>query len=76
MKSIPPYNSIENTMIFSNAQASVQDLFFEGVFIDIHKPTHIVEMGACYGGWAIYLNEHLENKPSFFTLIDTFEGSE
>lgn len=76
MKSIPPYNSIENIMKFSNTQGSVSDLFFECAFIDIHKPKHIVEMGACFGGWAIYLNKCLENSPAFFTLIETFEGSE
>ena len=75
-KSIPSCPSIENLRRFSNLQSSSVDIFFESVFLDIHRPKHIVELGACFGGWAVYIDKCLEHKPSFLTLIEHFQGGE
>jgi hypothetical protein len=76
IKKIPSYFNIEILRRFSDSQSSAVDIFFESVFLDIHRPKHIVELGACFGGWAVYMDKCLENKPSFLTLIEHFQGSE
>ena len=80
---LPNYKQIRKLMNFANAQAVTRDLFLEGAFVDIHKPKHIVEMGSCFGGMAIYFDQYLKSpytyskqKPAFFTLIENFSGSE
>ena len=71
---LPNYKQIRKLMNFANAQAVTRDLFLEGAFVDIHKPKHIVEMGSCFGGMAIYFDQYLKSpytyskqKPAFFT---------
>jgi hypothetical protein len=76
MKEIPSHSSIERLRQFSGSQSDAVDIFFESVFLDIHRPKHVVELGACFGGWAIYIDKCLEHKPSFLTLIENFQGSE
>ena len=76
MKKIPSYDRIEELRQFSNSQSAAIDIFFEGAFLDIHQPKHIVELGTCFGGWAIFMDKYLKNKPSLLTLIDHFQGGE
>lgn len=76
MKKIPSFNRIENLRQFSNSQSAAVDIFLEAAFLDIHRPKHIVELGTCFGGWAIFMDRYLKNKPSLLTLIDHFQGGE
>jgi hypothetical protein len=76
MKKIPSFNYINNLKQFSKSQSTTVDIFFEGAFLDVHRPKHIVEMGACFGGWEIYIDKYLKHKPLLLTLIENFQGSE
>lgn len=76
MKKLPTVDQIDDLKGFSESQSLTVDIFFEGAFLDIHNSKHIVEMGTCFGGWAIYMDQYLKNKPSFFTLIENFQGCE
>lgn len=76
IKKIPSFEHVEKLRKFSDSQSAAVDIFFESVFLDIHCPKHIVELGACFGGWAVYMDKCLEHKPSFFTLIEHFRGGE
>ena len=76
---LPNYRQIKKLMHFANAQVVTRDLFLEGAFVDIHKPKHIVEMGSCFGGMAIYFDQYLKSpyaynkhQSLFFTLISIF----
>jgi len=77
MKKIPNqtrFNHIYNRM--KGQSGIIQDLAVESMFIDIHKPSHIVEMGTLHAQWPIFLEQILTYKPNKYTLIDTFMGSE
>lgn len=63
-------------MKYANTQSYAGDMFLESALIDIHSPTRIVELGACFGGWAVYINQTLPLSSAHFTMIESFFGRE
>jgi hypothetical protein len=74
---IPSWKAFDDIYTPMKGQSGViQDLAVESIFIDIHKPTHVVEMGTLHAQWPIFLEQVLTYKPNKYTLIDTFLGGE
>lgn len=73
---IPSHKKFEIYNSMKGQSGVIQDLAIESIFLDIHKPTHIVEMGTLHAQWPIFLEKVLTHKPDKYTLIDNFIGCE